>query len=133
MAGIIDTNLMKRQFVKFLIRWFTNGGGLYVAAKLFDLLQYQNRLSVIVIASFILSILNILIKPILVIFTLPAIALTLGIFMILINGFMIVLVGNLYGNLQVTSFWAAVLVGMVIGLINYIMTILLESFEKRHA
>ena len=124
---------MKRQFVKFLIRWFTNGVGLYAAAKLFDLLQYQNRLSVIVIASFILSILNILIKPILVIFTLPAIALTLGIFMIIINGFMIVLVGNLYGNLQVTSFWAAVLVGMVIGLINYIMTILLESFEKRHA
>lgn len=122
---------MKKQFIKFLIRWFANSAGLLLAARLFNVVHYQNRLSVIIIAGFILSILNALIKPILVIFTLPAIILTLGIFMLIINGFIVFLVSYLYGNLQISSFWAAVLVGMVIGLVNYIVTIAAETIEKK--
>ncbi|HUD03406.1 MAG TPA: phage holin family protein [Patescibacteria group bacterium] len=124
---------MKKQFIKFLIRWFANGAGLYIAAHIFNLVNYQNRLSVIIIASFILSLLNVLIKPILVIFTLPAIALTLGIFMVIINGFIVFLATTLYDRLQVSSFWTAILVGMVIGLVNYIVTIAAEAVEKNHA
>ena len=124
---------MKKQFIKFLIRWFANGAGLYIAAHIFNLVNYQNRLSVIIIASFILSLLNVLIKTILVIFTLPAIALTLGIFMVIINGFIVFLATTLYDRLQVSSFWTAILVGMVIGLVNYIVTIAAESVEKGHA
>ena len=122
---------MKKQFIKFLIRWFANSVGLLLAARLFNVVHYQNRLSVIIVAGFILSILNALIKPILVIFTLPAIVLTLGIFMIIINGFIVFLVSFLYGNLQISSFWAAVLVGMVIGLVNYIVTIAAETIDKK--
>lgn len=124
---------MKKQFIKFLIRWFANSAGLFVAAHIFNLVNYQNRLSVIVIAGFILALLNAFIKPILVIFTLPAVALTLGIFMIIINGFIVFLASVLYGRLQVSSFWAAVLVGMVIGLVNYIVTIVIEMIEKNYA
>jgi putative membrane protein len=124
---------MKKQFINFLIRWFVNSLGLLVAAQIFNLVDYQNRISVIIIAGFILSVLNVLIKPILVIFTLPAIALTLGIFMIIINGFIVFLATELYGSLHVSSFWSAVLVGIVIGLVNYVVTILTEVFERSHA
>jgi putative membrane protein len=121
---------MKKQFIKFLIRWFANSAGLWLAAQIFNVVHYHDRLSVIIIAGFILSVLNALIKPILVIFTLPAIVLTLGIFMIIINGFIVFLASFLYGRLQISSFWAAVLVGMVIGLVNYIVTIVAETIEK---
>ena len=50
--------------------------------------------------------------------------------MIIINGFIVFLASFLYGRLQISSFWAAVLVGMVIGLVNYIVTIVAETIEK---
>jgi putative membrane protein len=118
-----------KQLYKFLIRWLANGFGLYVAARIFDLVDYQNRLWVIAIAALVLTILNVLIKPILVIFTLPAIALTLGIFMVVINGCIISLVSWLYEPLQVASFWEAVLVGIVIGLVNYLLTVVVERLK----
>jgi len=132
-TAIMAVKLMKKQFINFLIRWFANCAGLFVAARIFNLLSYQNSITVIIIGGLVLSILNALIKPILVVFTLPAIALTLGIFMIVINGTIVFLASLLYKDLQVGSFWAAVLVGMVIGLVNYIVTIAAEALGKRHA
>jgi putative membrane protein len=122
---------MKRQIIRFFVRWFANSAGLYLAAYLFHLVEYQNQIGVIIVAGLVLSILNALIKPVLVILALPAIALTLGIFTIVINGFIVYLVTILYGPLQVHSFWGAVLVGMVIGLVNYIVTMFTDSMEKR--
>lgn len=124
---------MKKQFTKFLFRWLANSLGLYVAAQAFDLVYYHERIGVIIFAGLVLSILNALIKPVLVIFTLPAIALTLGIFMLVINGFIVYLASLLYEALQINSFWAAILVGIIIGLVNYIITIVAEALEKNHA
>lgn len=124
---------MKRQFVIFLIRWISNSLGLFIAAKLFNLVDYQNQLSAIIIGGLVLAVLNALIKPILVVFTLPAIALTLGIFMIIINGLMVYLTSLIYQPMQIVSFWAAILVGIVIGLVNYIVTIIAGRFEVKNA
>jgi putative membrane protein len=124
---------MKKQFIKFIIRWFANCAGLLLAAQIFNLLSYQNSFVVILISGLILSILNALIKPLLIMLTLPAIALTLGIFMVIINGTIVFLASLMYKPLQVGSFWSAVLVGMVIGLVNYIVTIALEAVVKRYA
>jgi putative membrane protein len=120
---------MSKHFFKFLVRWMANSLGLYVAAHIFNLVNYQNRIGVIAVAGLVLALLNAIIKPILVIFTLPAIALTLGIFMILINGFIVFLASRLYAPLQISSFWAATLVGMVIGLVNYFISIIAERLE----
>lgn len=120
---------MKKQFIKFLIRWAANSLGLLAAAYFFSLVNYQNKVSVIIIGGLVLSLLNVFIKPILVIFSLPAIAVTLGIFIIVINGAIVYLASYLYSSLQINSFWAAVLVGIVIGLVNYIVTIVGESIE----
>lgn len=120
---------MHKQFRRLLIRWLANSVGLYLAARFFSLVDYQNKIMVIIIAGLVLSILNALIKPVLVIFTLPAIAFTLGIFMILINGFIVYLATVLYSPLQISSYWAAVLVGMVIGLVNYLVTLFTDKAE----
>ncbi len=97
------------------------------ASLLGDRVSYNSRVGVIVTAGLILAIINIIIKPVVVILSLPAILFSLGLFMIVINGLMVILVSRLYEPLHVTNFGAAMLAGMVIGLVNYLVTTILEE------
>lgn len=118
----------RRPLVRFLIRWLVCSLGLWIAAAfLSNSISYGNQLSVIVIAGLILAVINVFIKPILVIFSLPALIFTLGLFMIIINGLTVYIASKLYEPLQITNFWAAVFAGMVIGLVNYLVTAILED------
>ncbi|MDB5163801.1 MAG: hypothetical protein JWS12_419, partial [Candidatus Saccharibacteria bacterium] len=111
----LEISIMKKPFTRFLIRWFVCSLGLWVAAGLLgDRITYNSRLGVIVVSGLLLAIINIIIKPIVVILSLPAILFTLGLFMIVINGLMVLLASKLYTQLHVKNFWAAVLAGMII-------------------
>ena len=109
------------------MRWFVCALGLWIAAGLLGGgIQYGQRASVIVIGGLVLALVNIVIKPIVVIFTLPALLFTLGLFMIVINGLMVYLASKLYTPLHVANFWAAMVAGAVIVLVNYLVTTILE-------
>jgi putative membrane protein len=73
------------------------------------------------------------VKPLLNILTLQAIALSLGFFLIVINGFVVYLTSLLYKPLKIDSFWIAVLVGIVISLLNYIVTVATDLIGKDNA
>jgi putative membrane protein len=114
--------------VRFLIRWLVCSLGLWIAAGLLsNSINYNNGVEVVVIAGLLLAIINTILKPILVIFSLPAIVLTLGLFMIIINGLTVFIVSKLYTPLHVTNFWAAIFAGMVIGLVNYLVSAILKD------
>lgn len=115
--------------MRFIIRWFVSGFGLWLAANLLgnDTISFDGRLGVIVGAGLVLAIVNTVIKPFIVLLSLPAILFSLGLFMIVINGFMVLLASKLYGSLEVANFWAAMLAGMVIGLVNYLVSAILEE------
>lgn len=116
---------------RFIIRWFVSSLGLWIAAGLLGSgITYQSRLTVIIIAGFILALINVFIKPLVVVLSLPAILVSLGLFMVVINGFMVFLVSKLYTPLHVTNFWAAILTGMIIGLVNYLVTAILDSKDN---
>jgi putative membrane protein len=120
--------MYNRPFYRFLVRWFVCSLGLWIAAGLLgERITYQSRLGVIIISGFILALINIVIKPIVVILSLPAILFSLGLFMIVINGLMVLLASKLYEPLHVTNFGAAMLAGMIIGLVNYLVTTILEE------
>jgi putative membrane protein len=123
------SGIRKNGFIyTYIIRWIVCSLGLWVAASLLQgSVNYQNRISVIVIAGAILALLNAIIKPLLVIASLPAILLTLGIFMLVINGTTVYIMSKLYAPLQITSFAVAVLTGLIIGLVNYLVTAILEA------
>ena len=123
---------MLRQLETFILRLFVNAGSLWLAA-LIGLISYGDNFFNLFIAALILSVLNAAIKPLLVILTLPAIVLTLGLFTVIINGFIIVVVSWLYSQFTIGSFWSAMLVGILIGLVNYIVTIITEKFGSTHA
>ena len=122
---------LNRPAYRFLTRWLVCSLGLWIAANfLSNSISYGSEFRVIIIAGFVLAIINIVLKPILIIFTLPAILLTLGLFTILINGLTVFIASKLYTPLHITNFWAAVFAGMVIGLVNYLVTAILEDTKK---
>ncbi len=111
----------------FGLRWFVCSLGLWIAAGLLGgTVDYQNRFRVVVVAGAILALINATIKPLIVLLSLPAILLTLGLFMLVINGFTVYLASKLYGPLHIDSFSVAVLTGLIIGLVNYLVTAILE-------
>lgn len=122
---------MNKPLFRFLTRWFVCSLGLWVAASILsDSITYDGQFRVIVIAGLVLAIINVIIKPILIIFSLPALLFTLGLFMIIINGLTVFIASKLYEPLHITNFWAAVFAGMVIGLINYLVTTILEDVKS---
>lgn len=122
---------MKRgPLARFMLRWFVCSLGLWIAAGLLgQRLSYDERLGVIVIAGFLLAIVNVFIKPIVVILSLPAILFSLGLFMLVINGLMVLLVSWMYEPLHINTFGSAMLTGLVIGLVNYLVTTILDDKE----
>lgn len=117
----------KSYFARFIFRWFISSLGLWIAAGLLgDSIDYQSKFRVIVFAGLILALINALVKPVVVLISLPVLLITLGLFMIVINGLMVMLASKLYGELHVTNFGAAMLAGMVIGLVNYLVVTIVE-------
>lgn len=125
---------MQRPLYKFLIRWLVCSLGLWIAASfLSSSISYGSRGEAIIIAGLVLAFINTLLKPVLVIFSLPALLVSLGLFMIIINGVTVYIASKLYTPLHITNFWAAVFAGIIIGMVNYLVTtIIADSSSKRN-
>ena len=104
-----------------LFRWFVSSLGLWIAAGLLGGSINYDSTRAIILSGLILALVNMIVKPIVIIFSLPALIFTLGLFMIVINGLMVMIASKLYTQLHITNFWAAMLAGMVIGLVNYLI------------
>jgi len=118
-------------FLRFLVRWGVCSLGLWIAAAVLgDKLTYDGRGSVLIIAGLILAIVNSVIKPIVILFTLPAVLLTLGLFMLVVNALMVLLVAGLYEPFYVSGFWSAMLAGLIIGVVNLLVSAILENSNQ---
>ncbi len=116
---------------KFALRVLVNFLGLWAAAELMTgSINYNDKLRVLVIAALLFSIVNAVIRPLVVILSLPAIVLTLGLFTLVINAFMLYLVTKIYPSFQLRSFWTAVVATVIIWVVNYLLT---ELLEPKHA
>ena len=120
---------MNTRLSRFLVRWVVSILGLWIASELLgsESLSFGGRVSAIIFSGLILAAVNTLVRPVIVLFTLPAVLLTLGIFMIFINGFMIMIAAWLYGPLEVSGYGIAIITGIVVGLVNWLVSALLED------
>ena len=126
---------MKRQFFVFVIRWVLNSIGLWIAVRILGTGYNDGNLVVstgaFLTAGLIFSIINTILRPIVIILSLPAILLTLGLFTIVVNGFMVYVSLKLSPDLSMT-FWHSVLTGIILSLVNYIVSSALELQYARH-
>lgn len=114
---------------RFIVRWGVSALGLWLASKLLgnESISYGGQILAVIVSGFVLGLINTLIKPIVVFFTLPAVLFTLGIFMVVINALMVLLAARLYGPLEVSGFGIAIIAGMIIGVVNWLVSIILEE------
>lgn len=114
---------------KFLIRWFVSGLGLWVAAAILgsSRLDLSGNWGTVIGAGFFLALVNMALKPILMVLSFPAIVLSLGIFMLVVNGFLILIASWLYSPLYVKSLGVAIIAGIIVGLVNFLVTQVIES------
>jgi putative membrane protein len=79
------------------------------------------------VAAFLLGIVNAVLRPILIFFTLPITVLTFGLFLLVINGLMLLLVSSIVRGFHVNGFWGAVLGSILISLVSWILSRVLPS------
>lgn len=122
---------MNKQFYAFIVRWLFNSLGLWVAIRLLGS-EYDpnltNGIVGVLFAGLMFSLVNAVLKPVFVILSLPAILLTLGLFMLVVNGLMVYLSLMLTPGISM-SFFNSIITGMILSLINYIVsaTLIVQS------
>jgi putative membrane protein len=72
----------------------------------------------LVVTAIVLGIINTFVKPILVILTLPLTVITLGIFLLILNGILILIVGSIVPGFYVSGILSAILFGIVVSLVT---------------
>ncbi|WP_042222498.1 phage holin family protein [Oceanobacillus manasiensis] len=117
-----------------LIRWVLsivlNAVALIVVAQLFDSFQLEG-FGAAVLASFILSILNVIIKPILVVLTLPITFLTLGLFLFVINAITLMIAQSLMGSsFVIEGFGTALIAAIILAILNLFLNSLIKDSVK---
>lgn len=85
-----------------------------------------------VVVAAILGLLNAFVKPILVVLTIPVTLVTLGLFLLVINGFTVWLTGKIVPGFRVDSFWWAILFSILLSIINSITESILGLKEERN-
>ncbi|HEY5549782.1 MAG TPA: phage holin family protein [Candidatus Saccharimonadales bacterium] len=120
---------MQYLLARFVIRWFVSSLGLWIAASLLgpDRLSVGDGLGTAAGAGFFLALVNMLLKPILVILSFPAVILSLGLFMVVINGLLILIAHWIYSPLYVKNFGVAIIAGIIVGLVNFLVSQVLEN------
>lgn len=83
-----------------------------------------------IIVAVVISLLNMFVRPLLIFFTLPATIVTLGLFLFVINAFIILLAGNLVDGFVVSSFWSALLFSVLLSIFRPALFSLLKEEKK---
>jgi putative membrane protein len=114
------------KLLRFVGSWAINTVAVLVAVKiLHNHISYDNKLVNLLVASLLLGILNAFVRPILMLFALPLLIFTLGLFTLVINGLILSLVGYLMKPyFEVDSFRYAFLGALIISLISAALNVL---------
>jgi putative membrane protein len=117
--------------IHFIIRLIVNAIALMIVAYLFN----GHGVTVTgpvgaLIAAAVLGVINAILRPILVLLTLPIQIVTLGLFTLVINGVLFYWVGQWGIGLMVSGFWPAFWAAIVLGIVSYLLSWLLGGVEE---
>lgn len=116
--------------MNFLIRLFVNALALYAAAWLIDGIQMSGGFFDVLLVALVFGLLNAILKPILVFFSLPLIVVTLGLFALVVNGLLLMLTANLVDHFAVAGLGSAILGSIVISVVTIILGGVLKDGEE---
>jgi putative membrane protein len=123
---------MKHPLVNLLVRWSILALGVALAARIIPGISYRDGQTLLVVV-LLMSFFNAILRPLLLLFTLPFILLTMGLGVLVINALLFLWVGELVKGFEVTSFWSALGGSLIVSVTNMVMNHLLRSSEPRKA
>ena len=113
-----------------IVRWFINALALLLVAYLYSGVQVDGIFAAL-IAALVLGLVNAIIRPLLVVLTLPVTILTLGLFIFVINAFMFWFVTEIVKGFTVTGFMAALIGSLMFSVISLVTNWLVFDKEKK--
>ncbi len=117
---------MASSFKPLLLRWIVLALGVMLATKIVPGIACNDGVTLLAVV-LLLSFFNAILKPLLVLFTLPFILITMGLGVVVINALLFMLVGRLVDGFHVSGFWAAVGGSLVVSLTNLLVSSLIRT------
>ncbi|MDP2247708.1 MAG: phage holin family protein [Nitrosomonadales bacterium] len=112
--------------MKLLLVWILNAIALLAVAYLMPSIEVSSFISALIAAA-VIGLVNMLIKPVLIILTLPVTILTLGLFIFVINGLLFYFVGEVLEGFQVQTLFAGILGAILYSIISWLLTSLISD------
>jgi putative membrane protein len=106
----------------FFIRWLLNAVALAVAVSIVPGM-HSASVGATMIAALVLGILNAIVRPVLLLLTLPINLLTLGLFTFVVNGIMLLMTGSLVHGFAVDGLGAAILGSLVLSFVSFLLNV----------
>nr|WP_096664829.1 phage holin family protein [Polaromonas sp. AET17H-212] len=106
--------------ILFLLHWAITALSLWLASRVFRGISFDDTSS-LVISALLLGFANAIVKPLLIVLTLPLTLLTFGLFLLVINALMILLVSALVRGFKVSGFWTAFFASIFIAVLSWVI------------
>lgn len=113
------------KFIELLKHWVIIAVGVGIASHVVDGISYDSGWTLLLVV-LLLSFFNALLKPILVLFTLPFIILTFGLGLWLINALMFILVSKILDGFKVESFWSALWGALIVSIVSLFVNAVMD-------
>ena len=120
LARIGDNARSMHGLTAFLVHWALMTLLLWVASHVFKGISYKSA-GALWVAALLLGLVNAVVRPILVILTLPLTLITFGLFLLVINALMIMLVSAVVKGFEVKGFWTAFFAGIFIAILSLLL------------
>jgi putative membrane protein len=115
--------------MKLLVTWLLNALALLAVAYLVPNIHVDN-IWIALIAAFVIGLANVLIRPLLIILTLPITLITLGLFIFVINGVLFWVVGNLLQGFEVRNLLSGIIGAIAYSVISWILSAIVIEKDK---
>ena len=116
----------RHPWLNLLMRWAILAVGVALSAVIVPGITYDNGVTLLVVVA-LLSLFNAILKPLLVIFTLPFVVLSLGLGIWFINALLFLAVSKLVTGFYVHDFWSALWGALIVSLTNFLLSGLLRA------
>lgn len=114
-----------------LIRWAISAVSVWVAAQVINGMTLRGGLVGVLIVAAVFGLVNALIRPVVVVLSLPALVLTLGLLTFLINAGMLWLTDKLTDSLYLAGFWPTLWGSIVISITSAVLSMVFDDKKKR--
>jgi putative membrane protein len=115
---------------RLIFAWLSNVVALFVATWIISSADYGDDFWVLLLAALVFTVVNVFVRPLVILLALPAVVLTLGLALILINMLMLYLTDWIVPSFETGSFWATLGAAVIVSIVNLILNLVLKPDER---